>query len=297
MYLLLHSATQSGRIVMEQAGNQTVSIGEHRYQIANLAHSVRKHAQRMWQKALTDDVLDRRFYFEATEGARGMSQWGDSGSFSPANGAMVALGRWDEAGSVAIALHEIAHEMHLRSGGYDDSDGIIREALALLAEREAGMRRSFEREPYHTAANLIEQLSELSAFKSLPFHKRWEEVADLRNEIALADLVNFYVDRSDRLGLGRWLKRYSESEDVRDTLLHRLAITSLRYSLEYRRVLLRNLVRCKPTMPMDRLLAVLDAVSALDQRYPQDDLRRIIEFCFAPVAPPRRRLFAFGTAR
>lgn len=294
MRLILYASGQTVNITMEQAGEQVVGVGEHSYKISRLAQKVRRQAMRMWESSLTADVLDRRFYFEAAEGPRATSQWADSGSFSPADGAMVGLGRWDEDGTVGIALHELAHEMHLRGGGYDDSDGVIREALAMIAEREAGLKRSFDREPYYTAANLVAQLAELSAFNNMSFAKRWAEVASLNSDVALADIVNYYLDKSERLGLARWLKRYSENVDLRDALLNKLASTSLRYSLPYRKALVRNLVRCDQSLSLEQLFALFDAVITLDRRYPEDDLERIIDFCFAPVARPKRRLLALG---
>ncbi|MEI8166133.1 MAG: hypothetical protein WCG26_07135, partial [Chloroflexales bacterium] len=196
--------------------------------------------------------------------------------------------------TVGIALHELAHEMHLRRGGYDFSDGVLREAVSLLAEREAGLMRSFEREPYHTASHLIAQLSELPAFGNQSFVKRWNELMDLTNDAALADLVNFYLDKSERLGFDRWLKRFTDNLELRDALLSKLAVTSLRYSLELRRQLIGNVVRCGAEITPDQIVRVLDSVVTLDRRYPNDDLGRIIDFCFAPHARRKRRLFAFG---
>jgi hypothetical protein len=294
MRLILHASGQTIHIAMEQAGEQTVMVGEYQYKVSRLAQKVRRLANRMWESKLSGEVLEQRFYFEAAEGARGASQWADSGSFSPVDGAMVGLGRWDEDGTVGIALHELAHEMHLRGGGYNDSDGVIREALALLAEREAGLSRSFDREPYYTAANLVAQLTELPAFRNMAFSRRWEEVASLNNDVGLADLVNYYLDKSERLGLAGWLKRYSDNVELRDALLNKLATTSLRYSLAYRRTLIRNLVRCERSMPLEQLFALFDVVITLDKRYPEDDLSSIIDFCFAPVVRPKRRLLAFG---
>lgn len=295
MRLILHAGGQAVNVIMEQAGDQVIAAGDHQYKISRLAHRVRRMATRMWEGPLTAEVLERRFYFEASERIRTSGQWGDSGSFSPSEGAMVGLGRWDEDGTVGIALHELAHEMHLRGGGYDDSDGVIREALALLAEREAGMVRNFDREPYYTAANLVAQLAELPAFNRMPFARRWEEVATLSSDNGLSDLINYYLDKSENLGLARWLKRFSDNVDLRDTLLHKLAVTSQRYSLVYREALIRNLVRCNQSVTFEQLLTLFDAVVALDRRFPEDDLERIIDFCFAPVVPPKRRLLAFGS--
>ncbi|NJM08708.1 hypothetical protein HC891_24755, partial [Candidatus Gracilibacteria bacterium] len=146
MQLLLRSGGQIANVHMDQVGDQTVMVGEHSYRITRMAQRVRKLATRMWGAA-APAVLDQRLIFEATDSYIPGSQWGDSGSFSPAGGATVALGRWNEDATVAIALHELAHEMHMRAGGYDDSDGVLREALALLAEREAGLKREFDREP------------------------------------------------------------------------------------------------------------------------------------------------------
>jgi hypothetical protein len=283
MQLLLRVGGQIATVTMDQAGEQTVLVGEHTYRIARMAQRVRKLATRMWGGAAAPAVLDQRLTFEATESYIPGSQWGDSGSFSPVAGATVALGRWDEDATVAIALHELAHEMHMRAGGYDESDGIMREALALLAEREAGLKRDFDREPYYTASNLVAELCELPAFARMPFPKRWEEVVPLQSDLALADLVNFYLDRSERLGLARWLKRYSDKVELRDALLYRVAACSLRYSLDYRRKLLASLVRCPYNTPLEQICGALDAVMALDKRYPDDDLSRIIAFCFAPV--------------
>ena len=291
MRLLLLSRGQQQSIVMEQAGDQKITVGEYQYRLKPMAARVRKLATKMWGKAMSSDILDYRLCFEADLDYRSQGR-GDSGSFSQNEGSIVMLGRWDEQGSIAIALHELAHEMHARNGGYLESDGVIRESLAILAERETGFTRQFEREPYYTADNLIEQLSEMSAFRRQAFTKRWDEVVTLTSDAELADLINYYLDRSERLGFERWLKRYHQDPEVRDILLQHIAQVSLRYSLEYRRTLIKTLVRCPKTIELRQLIGLLDAIVALDRRYPQDDLDQIIRFCFAPVIPARRFAFA-----
>jgi hypothetical protein len=294
MQLLLRSGGQQMAIDMEKAGDKAVVVGEYSYRPGQIARKVRRLATQMWGDTLLPGILEQRLTFEALDGGVATSPWSDSGSFSPASGSVVTLGRWDEEGSVGIALHELAHEMHMRAGGYDPSDGVLREALSLLAERESGLRRSFEREPYYTASNLIVQLCELPPFARQPFAKRWAEIAELTSDVGLSDLVNFYLDRSERLGLGRWLKRYSPDLELRDALLNRMASTSLRYSLEYRRQLLTLVAQCDGAIQPQQLAYVFDSIATLDRRYPNDDLERIIDFCFAPHARPKRRLFAFG---
>jgi hypothetical protein len=294
MQLLLRSNGQQAAISMEQAGDQVLVVGEQRYKPAAIARKVRKLATAMWGAALAPEILGERLTFEAPEGGGSAGPWADSGSFSPRSGSYVTLGRWDEDGSVGIALHELAHEMHLRGGGYDASDGVLREAVSLLAEREAGLRRTFEREPYYTASNLVGQLMELPAFSRQPFGKRWDELCQLSNDVGLSDLVNYYLDKSERLGLQRWLKQLGDDLDLRDALLGKLAATSLRYSLELRRQLVVNLVRCEPRTDPAQLAYLLDSIVTLDRRYPGDDLSRIIDFCFAPHVRQRRRLFAFS---
>jgi len=279
---------------MERAGEQAVKIGEYTYRPLQMARKVRRLATQMWGGELAPGILEQRLTFEVLEGAAIASPWSDSGSFSPASGSVVSLGRWDEEGSIGIALHELAHEMHMRSGGYDVSDGVIREALSLLAEREAGLTRVFEREPYYTASNLVSQLCELSPFARQPFAKRWSELVDLTNDVGLSDLVNFYLDKSERLGLGRWLKRYSENLELRDAILNHIAAVSLRYSLNFRRHLLEQITRCTRDITPEQIAYVLESISTLDRRYPNDDLDQIIDFCFAPHTRQRRRLLALG---
>ncbi|WP_129631636.1 hypothetical protein [Candidatus Oscillochloris fontis] len=295
MQLLFRSGGQRMLIDMEQAGNQTLQVGEYTYRPGQMARKVRRLATQMWGNNLTPGVLEQRLVFEAMDNVAAMSPWSDSGSFSPSSGSVVTLGRWDEDGSVGIALHELAHEMHMRHGGYDHSDGVLREALSLLAEREAGLQRTFEREPYYTASNLITQICDISSFGRQSFHKRWEEIADITSDVGLADLVNYYLDRSEHLGLGRWLKRYTEDIELRDAILNHLAVVSLRYSLSYRRHLIEQFVRCPREISPDQLSYVLESISTLDRRYPNDDLDQIIDFCFAPHTRQRRRLLAFGS--
>ncbi len=295
MQLILRARGQNAVIDMLRAGDQEVRIGEQSYRPSRLARRVQKLASQMWGDAVTPTLLHERLIFEAYDSNRATARWSDSGSFTPANGATVALGRWNEDATVGIALHELAHEMHLRDGGYDQSENIIREALAILAEREAGLVRGFEREPYYTASNLVAQLCDLRAFSKMPFSKRWEEISALTNDVGLADLVNYYLDKDERIGLRRWLNQFSDNPDRRDLLLNALASCSLRYSLEYRRTLLQHLVRSDPATPLEKLGDVIDAVMTLDRRYPEDDLNKIIAHCFAPIARPKRGLLAFGS--
>jgi hypothetical protein len=292
MQLLIRANGQQAAITMENAGAQVIAVGEYSYRPAEIARKVRRLAGGMWGAALAPDILDSRLTFEALDGGRPSGPWTDSGSFSPRSGSYVSLGRWDEQGSVGIALHELAHEMHLRAGGYDASDGVLREAVSLMAEREAGLARGFEREPYYTASNLVGQLMDLPAFNRLPFERRWAELMELSNDVGLSDLINFYLNKSERLGLERWLKRRGDEGEQQDWLLGKLAATSLRYSPELRRQLIGDLVRCDPQTPPDQLAYVLDSIMTLDRRYPGDDLGRIIGFCFAPHTRQRRRLFA-----
>lgn len=292
MQLVLKAGGQRVTLDMEQS-DQVLVVGAYRYHPAQMARKVRRLATQMWGSELSPHILSERLTFEAPDGNAATNSWTDSGSFSPASGSLVTLGRWDENGSVGIALHELAHEMHMRNGGYDHSDGVLREGLSLLAERESGLLRTFEREPYYTASNLIGQLSEMSNFARQPFIKRWSEVISLSNDVGLADLINFYLDRNERLGLARWLNRFSPNVEARDLLLSRLATTSLRYSLNLRRQLIEQLVRCPTNIGLEQVVALLEAIIALDRRHPRDDLGQIIDFCFAPHIR-RRRLFAFS---
>jgi hypothetical protein len=295
MQLLVRANGQQMAINMDRAGDQTLVVGEYRYRPARMARKVRRLASSMWGSGMAPEILSDRLVFEALDRTNIGSQWTDSGSFSPRSGSQVTLGRWDEDGSVGIALHELAHEMHLRHGGYDHSDGVVREALSLLAEREAGLIRSFEREPYYTSSNLISQLSEIHAFSRQPFSKRWGELCEIVSDVGISDLINYYLDRSYRLGLENWLKQYGSNLEIREALMGKLATTTLRYSMEYRQQIIRQLVRCSPEMPPNQVIYLLDAVVTLDRRYPQDDLGRIIDFCFAPHTRKRRRLLAFGS--
>jgi len=294
MQLLLRSGGQRVVVDMERAGDQVLQVGEYSYRPTQMARKVRRLATTMWGGHLTPGILEQRLTFEALESPSTMSPWSDSGSFSPSSGSVVSLGRWNEEGSVGIALHELAHEMHMRCGGYDESDGIVREALSLLAEREAGLQRTFEREPYYTASNLVSQLCDISAFNRQPFAKRWEEMAGITSDVGISDLINYYLDRSERLGLSRWLKRFSDDVELRDAVLNQIATVTIRYSLSYRQHLIEQVVRCPREIRPDQISYVLESISTLDRRYPNDDLDQIIEFCFAPHTRQRRRLLALG---
>lgn len=294
MYLTLRVNGQTMNLDMEQTGNQVLSVGEYRYRPVRIARRVRKLAMKLWGHNLTPDVLGERLCFEAMDDARIAGSWVDSGIFSPSSGSVITLGKWDENATIGIALHELAHDLHWRHGGYDESEGVVREALSLLSEREAGLIRTFDREPYYTASNLVDQLCSLWSFRSQPFRRRWDELTSITVGTGLADLVNYYLDRDEGLGLARWLRRYSQHVDVREALLNALAACSLRYSLEYRRTLIDHLIRCNHGTPLEQLLQAFESVITLDQRYPDDDLNRIIDFCFAPLTRARRGLFAFG---
>lgn len=296
MRLYMRLNGQKACLDMEQSSPPSLTVGEYTYQPARLARQVRKLVNKMWKNRVPPEMLSQRLYFEVPEDARPWSYGGDGGNYTPADGASVWLGKWNEHDTACIALHELGHEVHYLSGGYDVSDWVVREAVALMAEREAGLNRTaiFVDEPYHTAVNLVDQLYRLRAFTRQPFYKRWDEVSLLLESVNLADTVNYYLDRSQRLGLARWLKRYSSDEEVREQLLHAIALCSLRYSLEYRRLLLRSIVRCSLDTPLERLLNVLNAVMTLDWRHPDGDMAGIIEFCFASLRGSRRRVLASG---
>ncbi len=294
MYLIVRVKGKTINLDMEYAGTEKLTIGTHQYHPARLARRVRKLATRMWRRDLPPAMLTERLYFEALDDGQMGGSWVDSGIFTPNSGSVITLGKWDENGTVGIALHELAHDMHYSSGGYDDSDGIVREAVALLAERESGLVRHFEREPYYTASNLVEQLYSIWSFKKQPFQRRWAEVTAITTSSSLADLINYYLDIDEGLGLGRWLQRYNSHVEAREALLHALSVCSLRYSLDYRRTLLRSLVRCNPATSLEQFLQVIDSIATLDQRYPDDDLNKIIDFCFVSLSRPQRGVVAFG---
>jgi uncharacterized protein YfaA (DUF2138 family) len=115
------------------------------------------------------------------------------------------------------------------------------------------------------------------------------------NKVNLADLVNYYVDKNDGLGLTRWLRRYSQNVDARERLLQAVATCSVMYSLHYRRRLIQRIVQTRPETPLDKLVQILQAIEKLDRRYPDDNLGEIIDFCFAPVIPSGRKPLIFGT--
>lgn len=293
MQVLLRINGQTVTIDMDRAQERVLRVGEFTYRLPHVAQRLRKLTGRMWGRDCPPELLDQRLVFEAINDIQ-PGGWGDSGSFTPSTGSSVVLGRWDENATIGIALHELAHEMHMRQGGYDYSDGTLREALALLAERESGLKRTFDREPYYTASNLIGQLAELGTFTRLPFAQRWTEVTALTTASGISDLINFYIDRDEGLGLINWLKRLSGRVEERDKLMNLLALCSLRYSLTYRRILIGTLVKSDPTTPFAQIQQVIEAIMTLDRRYPDDDLNKIIKFCFAPVARTRRGLLAFG---
>jgi Arc/MetJ-type ribon-helix-helix transcriptional regulator len=284
MYLTLPLDGRVQTVDMEQLPLPELLLGGHRYHPPRMARQVRRHANRLWGRRLPPAALGARLVFDALDDRPASQRLGDSGSFAPHTGSTVSLGAWPEAETIAIALHEVAHEMHLLDGGYDDADSVVREALALLAEREAGMQRLFEREPYYTASNLVDQLLALPLFAGMPFARRWAEISRLQSAEELADLVNYFLDRDHGLGLKGWLRRFDSDLACRDALLSELAACSLRYSLNYRRALIRALVRCDPQTPLARLVDTLEAVTTLDRRYPDDDLEQIIAFCFKPIS-------------
>ncbi len=282
---------------MEAMGAHSIVVGTFRYQPARIAQRVRRLALRMWGDSLLPGTLEQRIYFDVMDPrTHAWARDVDGGNFSGADGASVILGKWDEDVTVGIALHELAHEVHYRDGRgtYNDSDWVVREALALLAEREAGLQRSFEREPYCTASTFVAQLSMLRAFTRQPFKQRWDELIKITDSIDLADMVNYYLDRSETLGFGRWMSQFSPREDTREQLLRALALCSFTYDLPARRLLLRSITRCHPDITLARLLNVIDAIVEAGRRFPDDSPERIIEFCFAPLPRSPRRRLAFG---
>jgi hypothetical protein len=296
MYLYMRLHGQKVHLNMEHESPQSLTVGQYTYQPARLARHVRKLVGKMWGQTIPPDLLQDRLFFEVIEDTRPWGYGGDGGNYTPAEGASVLIGKWNEHDTACIALHEFAHEVHFHGGGYDHSDWVVREAVALMAEREAGLNRThiFTEEPYHTAANLVDQFYQLRAFTRMPFVKRWQEVSTLVESTELADTLNFYLDRSEGLGLSRWLQRYSPDVELREQILLTLASCSLRYSLKYRRLLIRSLVRCPLSTPPDRLINVINAVVTLDWRYPEEDMATIIHFCFAPLHGTRRKVLVPG---
>jgi len=293
MYLHLQINDQRVCVEMEQTATETFTAGSYTYHPRRIALQVRKLATKMWGIALGPGVLDKRLNFTTLDDLQPWAAQDDfSGSFSPSEGAMVVLGRWNEKATVGIALHELAHEIHLRNGGYEVSEELVREVLSILAEREGGLVREFSYEPYFTASNLVAQLYDIWAFISRPFIQRWAEMVEMTTSVEISDLINYYLDRDENLGLERWAQRHSRNAENRNLLLNKLANCSLQYGLDYRRQIIGKLVGCHPEISLDHFIDVFEAILTLDNRYPEDNLGEIIDFCFAPLPRAPRGILA-----
>jgi hypothetical protein len=198
------------------------------------------------------------------------------------------LGLVDETDTYNLVIHEVAHEMHFRQGGYNASDEVVQEAIAIMAEEEYGSR-SFDWNPHYTSQQLLHQLKQYPNFSSLAFIERWEILNKINNVQQLSYLVNRYVDEANGGQLRSWFNRRLATPEQAKNILNALAGATECFAIFNRQLVINRLVHqyegweTLSGQQVERLSRNLLRLRDLDQRYPDEMLTNLMEIAFQPV--------------
>jgi len=262
-----------------------LEVNGYLYDFSQILTETRRRVEQLWQIECPADLLRHRLHFSEQRYFNRMVRNDHYGIFNRHTGAHVCLGLVDEAATVNLVIHEIAHEMHSRQGYYELSDEYVQEGLAIMTEQEFG-RRSFDFNPHFTAQQMIDQLLELPDFGSLPFLARWEILSKVGGIVQLSYLINRYTDDHEGGYLRDWLDRHCSGPDEARHLANALAQTSQFYALYNRRLLLRRFVQLGGYGYLNRnqvhfIVRALLQLRELDKRYPDQSLSDLMEQAFS----------------
>jgi hypothetical protein len=264
-----------------------IEVNGYSYDFGRILAETRKRVKQVWKIECPPDLLRDRLHFSELQYFNRMVKTDQYGIFYRNVGANVCLGLVDEKETYNLVIHELAHEMHYRTGHYSSCDEYVQECLAIMTEQEFG-RRSFEFDPHLTAQHLLDQLMELPGFGPLSFLERWEILSKVGGLVQLSFLINRYLDDREGGLLRHWLDTYSPGDEEDRMILNALAQASQGYALYNRYLLLHRFVKISNNYVLDRsriqmLVKALNLLRDLDQRYPHESLVNLMEGVFGKL--------------
>jgi len=257
------------------------------YDFGRILSETRLRFKELWGIECPPDLLKKRLHFSEERFFNRMLKNEHYGVYHRNTGANICLGLLPEEQTCNLVIHELAHEMHYRHGGYNRAEVVVQELVAIMAEEEYETRQ-FDFDPHYTSQQLLHQLMEQPAFASLPFSERWQIVADIGTLAQVSFLINRYLDDTDGHHLRTWLSSRCANPEQARAITNALASVSECYAIFNRRLLIKRLLNIRgsailPAQDIDAICRALYQLKALDQHNPHDSLSNLIYSAFGDL--------------
>jgi hypothetical protein len=263
-------------------------VNDFTYDFGQILNVTRMRIEELWEIECPPGLLEKRLHFSEQRYFNRMMKNEHYGVFHRSSGAHVCLGLVDETDTYNLVIHEIAHEMHYRQGGYNTSDEVVQEAVAIMTEEEYGTR-SFDWNPHYTSQQLLHQLKEQPGFDSLPFLEKWDILTQLGTIQQMSYLVNRYVDEGNGGQLRSWFNRRLANPEQARQILNALATATECYAVFNRQLVINRLINqyegweTLSGSQVEQISRSLFRLRDLDQRYPDEMLTNLMASAFQPV--------------
>lgn len=263
-------------------------VNDFTYDFGQILNVTRLRIEELWEIECPPDLLEKRLHFSEQRYFNRMMKNEHYGVFHRSSGAHVCLGLVDETDTYNLVIHEIAHEMHFRQGGYHSSDEVVQEAIAIMTEEEYGTR-SFDWNPHYTSQQLLHQLKQYPSFDSLSFLEKWDILTQLGTIQQMSFLVNRYVDEANGGQLRSWFNRRLDKPEQARKVLNALATATECYAVFNRQLVINRLIHqyegweTLSGSQVEQISRSLFRLRDLDQRYPEEMLTNLMEYAFQPI--------------
>jgi len=249
------------------------------YNFGEIISEARYRVQSLWHIECPPDLIRQRLHFSEEKFFNRMLKSSQYGIFNPHTGAHVCLGLVGQTATHNLVIHEIAHEIHYRQGGYSRADETVQEAVAILAEEEFE-RREFDYNPHFSSQQLLHQLNELPGFGKLTFLERWNILSQVATSQQLSGLINQWLDDNEGGRLEGWLGQHCASSDQKQHILAELALTTQSYALYNRSLVFKRIYQLEACSGQ-QLSGALRSLRELDRHFPEQMLTNLLEQAFA----------------
>lgn len=274
---------ERGNYIMTEYNDLTgyrLEVNDFGYNFSEIIEETGWRLKELWNVSYPEDIIRHRLHFSEERYFNRMVKNEHYGIFSRHIGAHVCLGLVNQAETYNLVIHEIAHEIHFRQGGYHRADDFVREACAIMAEEEYAIR-SFDWNPHFTSQQLLHQLMELPNFGQQTFAARWETLSQLESVTELSWLINYYLDANEGGKLKKRLESQLANQNQVEQVQNSLAATTLEYALYNRKLLFAKLASLN-LAPGDlpRLVQAIQRLKKLDALNPHEKLSVLMEQTF-----------------
>lgn len=255
------------------------------YNFGEIIAEAHRRIEFLWHTSYPPALLQKRLHFSEERFFNRMLKSQQYGIFNPHTGAHICLGLTPQEETHNLVIHELAHEIHYRQGGYSKADETMQEAVAILAEEEFGVRE-FNFDPHFTSQQLLHQLQQLDGFGNLSFAARWEILSSVATTVDMSFMINRLLDCASGKRLQRWLQIRFADPTQAQVVLNQLAVTTQNYALFNRELLFDRLCQLADwqlvgSQPGARLAGALRFLLELDHRFPHENLADLINQAFS----------------